>query len=92
MIGLIFVNEVWIFWLVIIFVFGRFYATPLDMITPLDRPRRWIGALGLIVFLLTFVPVPLTQYDNSGGNLPRDSALVAPAPYNTVAALLPPVH
>jgi len=90
MIGLIFVNEVWIFWLVIIFLFGRFYATPLDMITPLDRPRRWIGILGLVVFLLTFVPVPLTQYDSSSQTTPRDSALVLPAPLPAFSLPLTP--
>jgi membrane-associated protease RseP (regulator of RpoE activity) len=42
-----------------VFFFGRRYAEPLDMITPIDRKRKFLGILALIVFLLTFIPVPL---------------------------------
>ena len=44
----------------LLLLFGRMYATPLDMITPLDKPRRLIGILAMVVFLLIFVPAPLT--------------------------------
>ncbi|HEY9121897.1 MAG TPA: site-2 protease family protein, partial [Brevefilum sp.] len=49
----------WWLWAGLVFFFGRRYAEPLDMITPVDRKRKSLGILALIVFLLTFIPVPL---------------------------------
>lgn len=49
----------WWLWAVIIFLLGRFYAEPLDMITELDTRRRVLGMLAMLVFFLTFIPVPL---------------------------------
>jgi hypothetical protein len=54
------VSQVWIIWLILIFALGRLYATPLDMITPLNPRRRAIAIIALIVFVLVFVPVPFT--------------------------------
>lgn len=53
-------SPVWIFWLVLLLLFGRIYAVPLDNITPLDPRRRFWAALGMVVFAVTFVPMPLT--------------------------------
>jgi Zn-dependent protease len=64
----------WLLWLVLIFLFGRLYATPLDMITPLDRRRQMIGVLALIVFIVTFVPEPLQSYTSGGESIPNNSA------------------
>jgi membrane-associated protease RseP (regulator of RpoE activity) len=50
----------WWLWAGIIFFLGRSYAEPLDEITPLDNRRKALAVLALIVFLLTFSPVPLT--------------------------------
>jgi hypothetical protein len=66
----------WLLWLVLIFFFGRLYATPLDMITPLDRRRQIIGVLGLIVFAVTFVPEPLRAYTSGGTSVPSNSAFI----------------
>jgi membrane-associated protease RseP (regulator of RpoE activity) len=66
-------SDAWLFWLVLLFLFGRVYAAPLDMITPLDRRRKWIAVFGLIVFLLTFVPVPFSVSSEAPVLLPRDS-------------------
>lgn len=49
----------WWLWAGLIFMFGRGYAEPLDQITKVDRKRKWLGALALLVFFLTFIPVPL---------------------------------
>jgi hypothetical protein len=49
----------WGFWAFILFALGRFYAEPLDSVTPLDNRRRWLAAFTLILFLLVFVPIPL---------------------------------
>ena len=60
MIALVFVTDVWFIWVLLLLFFGRVYATPLDMITPLDNRRRIIAILAMIVFILVFVPAPLT--------------------------------
>ncbi len=49
----------WWFWAVLIFLFGRMHAEPLDQITPLDPIRKRLAWLGLIVFVFCFIPVPL---------------------------------
>jgi membrane-associated protease RseP (regulator of RpoE activity) len=59
MVVLVFLTDVWIIWVALLLFFGRVYATPLDMITPLDNRRRWIAIIALVVFVLIFVPVPL---------------------------------
>jgi membrane-associated protease RseP (regulator of RpoE activity) len=50
---------VWWLWAFLIFMLGRIYAEPLDLLTPLDPTRRFIAIIGLIVFVLVFIPVPL---------------------------------
>jgi membrane-associated protease RseP (regulator of RpoE activity) len=77
MIGLVFVTQVWLLWVVLLFVFGRVYATPLDMITPLDKPRRWVGVLAMVVFLLIFVPAPMTT-NRTPPAMPRNSVQAEP--------------
>ena len=49
----------WWLWALLIFIFGRFYAEPLDLITPLDPKRKLLAVFGLLVFVLVFTPVPL---------------------------------
>ncbi len=49
----------WWLWAGLIFFFGRRFAEPLDMITPVDCKRKILGILALIVFVLTFIPVPM---------------------------------
>jgi membrane-associated protease RseP (regulator of RpoE activity) len=54
-----FVWSGWWFWAALIFFLGRYHAEPLDQITPLDTKRRALAILGVIVFILVFMPVPL---------------------------------
>jgi len=50
----------WFFWLgLIIFLIGPFHPPALDDVTELDDSRRLVGYLVIVVFILTFVPVPL---------------------------------
>jgi membrane-associated protease RseP (regulator of RpoE activity) len=51
----------WWFWAFLIFIFGRVYMEPLDQITTLDRGRKAMAVLGIILFLLVFTPVPLLE-------------------------------
>ena len=49
----------WGFWIVMLFVFGRKYAEPLDDVTPLDKNRRRLAIFSFFIFILVFVPIPL---------------------------------
>jgi membrane-associated protease RseP (regulator of RpoE activity) len=57
--GLGFLWSGWWLWAGIIFLFGRAYAEPKDQITELDRPRKILGIITLIIFLVTFSTVPI---------------------------------
>jgi len=48
----------WWIWAVLLLWLGRVHAEPLDQITPLDTPRRMLAVLVIILFILTFSPVP----------------------------------
>lgn len=58
--GLGFIWGGWWIWALLIFFLGRTFAQPLDTITKLDGRRRALAILGLIIFFLTFTPVPLS--------------------------------
>jgi membrane-associated protease RseP (regulator of RpoE activity) len=59
LVALCFVTISWLFPILLIFLIGRVHVQPLDEITPLDPKRRALAVLGLIVFILVFIPVPL---------------------------------
>jgi membrane-associated protease RseP (regulator of RpoE activity) len=48
----------WWIWAVLLLWLGRVHAEPLDQITPLDTSRRLLAVLVIILFILTFSPVP----------------------------------
>jgi hypothetical protein len=73
-------SEAWLLWLVLLFLFGRVYAAPLDMITPLDPRRRVIAVIALATFVLTFVPVPFS---------PVTEAMLPPGGRESTMLLLP---
>ena len=50
----------WVFWIFILFFLGRIYAEPLEDVTPLDGRRKWLAVFTLLLFLLVFVPIPLS--------------------------------
>ncbi len=52
----------WWIWLVLLLWLGRVHAEPLDQITPLDPPRLTVAALAILIFVLTFSPVPLVVF------------------------------
>jgi membrane-associated protease RseP (regulator of RpoE activity) len=52
----------WWLWALLLLWLGRVHAEPLDQITTLDRRRILIAVLALIIFLLTFSPVPIAQF------------------------------
>ena len=52
----------WWLWAGLIFFLGRYYAEPRDEITPLDPAHRALAVLGIVLFFLVFIPVPLTLF------------------------------
>jgi membrane-associated protease RseP (regulator of RpoE activity) len=52
----------WWLWAFLIFFLGRSHAEPLDQITQLDRPRKALAVLLLIIFLLVLTPVPFVTF------------------------------
>lgn len=55
-------NYGWVLWVFILFWLGKVRAQPLDEITELDPPRRVLGYVMLIVFILLFTPIPMVMY------------------------------
>ncbi len=52
------VNPGWILLLVLLYFFGMKHPAPLDNFTPLDKKRRIIGIITLLIFFVSFTPVP----------------------------------
>ncbi|MBZ0275025.1 MAG: site-2 protease family protein, partial [Anaerolineae bacterium] len=82
MIGLVLVTRIWMLWVLLLLLFGRIYATPLDMITPLDKRRRWLAIFSLVVFILVFVPTPLTEIAAPAASPPPSGNSVYQLPFN----------
>lgn len=59
LVGLGFVWSGWWIWAILVFLLGRIYAEPLDQITELGTGRKILGVIALIIFILTFIPIPL---------------------------------
>lgn len=57
-----FVWSGWWLWAMLIFFLGRVYADPLDQVTSLNKGRRVMALIGLLIFLLVFSPVPLKVF------------------------------
>jgi membrane-associated protease RseP (regulator of RpoE activity) len=50
----------WFLWLfLIVFVIGIQHPPALDDVTTLNRARFWLGVVVIVVFVVTFVPVPM---------------------------------
>jgi len=61
LIGLLFGSVNWLIWAALIVgVMGFQHGPTMNDITPLDRPRRVLGAFALVLLLLLLPPVPLS--------------------------------
>lgn len=60
LVGLGFYWSGWWLWAMLVFLLGRNFAEPLDQITELDPKRKALGVIALIIFIITFIPVPLS--------------------------------
>jgi Zn-dependent protease with chaperone function len=57
--GLGFLWSGWWLWAAMILLLGKRYAEPLDDITDLNPARKTLARVGLVIFFLIFMPVPL---------------------------------
>ena len=54
-------SRMWLFWaLLLFFLLGTRHPSPKDVDSPLDTKRKILGVIMLIIFILTFVPVPFS--------------------------------
>lgn len=60
--GLGFFWNGWWVWALMLLLLGRRNVEPLDQITVLDRWRKWLAVLVLIIFIITFMPVPYSTW------------------------------
>jgi hypothetical protein len=51
----------WLLWAFLIFFFGQSHPDPLDDVTRLDTPRKLVAVVVLLIFVLTFTLLPLTE-------------------------------
>ena len=57
-ISLILQTTIWLVWTVLLFFVGRVRAEPLDDVSGAGPTRRVLAVVMLVLFFLTFVPVP----------------------------------
>jgi membrane-associated protease RseP (regulator of RpoE activity) len=57
----------WYLWAALSFLFGQSHPDPLDDVTRLDTPRKLVAIAVLLIFVLTFTPLPMQLFS---GELP----------------------
>jgi membrane-associated protease RseP (regulator of RpoE activity) len=50
----------WFVWAILIFLLGVGHPPPLNDVSPLNATRKLLALLVILIFILVFVPVPLT--------------------------------
>lgn len=80
----------WLFYLVILFLVGRFYAVPLDAITSLNPLRMTLAIMALFIFVITFTPLPFRVYTETATAGLNQSILSHWSALITVAIILVP--
>lgn len=58
----------WWVWAVVLFLLGRHHFM-VDDRQPLDAARKWVLALAVLIFLLSFIPAPVLYNDGGSGLL-----------------------
>jgi len=50
----------WLLWAGLVLILGRVHAVPLDDVTPLRTREKLLAAAGIVLFILVFIPVPMS--------------------------------
>ncbi|MCB1195500.1 site-2 protease family protein [bacterium] len=58
LLGLSFFWKGWLVWAIIIIFMGKKHPPAINSRSPLDTRRNWLGIVMLIIFIITFIPVP----------------------------------
>jgi len=61
-VGLTLISPVWILVLLLVWRFVSRHPPTMNDLTPLDRPRSGVATLTMIVFVLTFTPIPIAGF------------------------------
>jgi membrane-associated protease RseP (regulator of RpoE activity) len=62
----------WFLWAILMLLVGLDHPPTLDLETPLDPRRRLAGWLTLMLFVATFIPVPIRMLEGGGGPSPDE--------------------
>lgn len=62
----------WFLWATLLMFTGVDHPPTVDRETRLDGPRRFAGWLTLLVFVLTFIPVPIVSIEGGSGAAPEE--------------------
>ncbi len=49
----------WLFWAMLLILMGLRHPSPMDPFMPLDNKRKMVGVLTILIFVLTFTPLPI---------------------------------
>ncbi len=60
MLGLSPLWQGWLLWAALVLLLGRVHAVPLDDVTPLRTKDKMLAFLAIAVFVLVFIPVPMS--------------------------------
>lgn len=60
--ALSFVWQGWVLWVALVLLLGRVHSVPLDDVSRLTSREKALAVLALIVFVLVFIPIPMTIY------------------------------
>jgi membrane-associated protease RseP (regulator of RpoE activity) len=69
----------WLIWGFLVLLLGLRHPGPLDSVTELDGRRKLIAAAALVLFVLTFTPIPLTIVDPTAGQQGIETSVLAAA-------------
>jgi membrane-associated protease RseP (regulator of RpoE activity) len=59
-VGLVFLSPTWLLWAILLRVLGRPHHPTLDDAAPVGRARAFVGILAAVVFVLCFLPRPVS--------------------------------
>ncbi|MBP8626468.1 MAG: site-2 protease family protein [Syntrophorhabdaceae bacterium] len=74
----VFFSQGWLALIILLFIFGINHPSPLDTETPLDRKRRFLSLVVLIIFILSFIPKPFPALTVTMRSLEDVSRLISP--------------
>ncbi len=62
----LFFSQGWLALIVLLLIFGMKHPMPLDNVTALDRKRKMLAFIVLLIFILSFVPKPFPEFTLGG--------------------------